>query len=221
MEPARYSPGRVQPRVFVAACPPDLLASGYSGYIFDWDGTLADSHTANFGSIRHALEQQGIDITADWFNMRTGLTSLELARTIGAERDISVDLPQAVRDRDEHYLRAMHSVKTIPPVLDALERFRMTGLPIALATGGGRKTVLPTVRALGLERHFDVIVTRDDVRSGKPSPDVFLEAARGLALDPTTCLVFEDSDQGLRAAREADMDAIDVRSFRADITDVR
>lgn len=77
----------------------------------------------------------------------------------------------------------------------------------------------PTLRALGLEQHFNAIVTRDDVRRGKPAPDIFLEAAHRLAVAPETCLVYEDSDQGLQAAVEAGMDAIDVRQFRAEIQD--
>lgn len=83
-----------------------------------------------------------------------------------------------------------------------------------MATGGSAAAVLPTMDALGLRSLFDVIVTRDDVGRGKPSPDDFMRAADLLRVRPPHCLLYEDSDEGLEAAAAAGMDAVDVRPLR-------
>ncbi|MEV4872808.1 HAD-IA family hydrolase [Streptomyces syringium] len=72
---------------------------------------------------------------------------------------------------------------------------------------------VPRLSATGLEGLFDVVVTREDVARGKPAPDLFTEAARRLGVRPARCLVVEDADEGLAAARAAGMDAVDVRPF--------
>jgi beta-phosphoglucomutase-like phosphatase (HAD superfamily) len=66
--------------------------------------------------------------------------------------------------------------------------------------------------ALGLREHFDVVVTADDVRRGKPHPEVYLRAAAGLGVDPSACVVFEDAVVGVQAARAAGMRVIGVTS---------
>jgi HAD superfamily hydrolase (TIGR01509 family) len=112
--------------------------------------------------------------------------------------------------RDELYLSRVHEVGTVADVV-AVPRSARPVRATALATGGERGTVLPTVEALGLADAFDTIVTRNDVSAGKPSPELFLLAADRLGIVPSACLVYEDSDEGLEAAHAAGMDAVDVR----------
>jgi len=86
-------------------------------------------------------------------------------------------------------------------------------LPMAVVSGGRRDNVLLTLESLGLRRFFAVILTADDPIPPKPAPDLFLEAARRLEAAPGLCLVFEDGDMGLEAARLAGMRVTDVRRF--------
>ena len=83
---------------------------------------------------------------------------------------------------------------------------------MAVASGGTREIVEATLTAVKLLDLFDAVVTIEDVGGrGKPAPDMFLEAARRLHTPPDQCTVFEDSDEGIEAARLADMTATDVR----------
>lgn len=132
-----------------------------------------------------------------------------VARRAGAEVDAGAVAPA----RDRNYLLRIAEVSEVRLVVDVL-RMEHLRRKTALATGGGAATVLPTVEALGLRPLFDVIVTRDDVVRGKPSPDLFLKAADLLGIGPARCIVYEDSDEGLEAAAAAGMDAIDVRPLR-------
>jgi beta-phosphoglucomutase-like phosphatase (HAD superfamily) len=83
-------------------------------------------------------------------------------------------------------------------------------LPMAVASGGTMEIVAATLRATNLLPLFDTVVTLDEVKRAKPEPDLFLEAARRLGVDPGHCLVFEDSREGLEAAQRAGMPAVDI-----------
>jgi HAD superfamily hydrolase (TIGR01509 family) len=82
--------------------------------------------------------------------------------------------------------------------------------PMAVASGGPAAIVEPSLKATGLASIFDTVVRFDDVGRAKPEPDLFLEAARRLGVTPERCLVFEDSLQGIEAARRAGMHVADV-----------
>jgi HAD superfamily hydrolase (TIGR01509 family) len=84
-------------------------------------------------------------------------------------------------------------------------------LPLAVASGGYRDTITRTLDQLGIRGWFDAIVTAEDTPRHKPEPDVFLEAAERLDVAAHGCVVFEDTDIGLEAARRAGMVGIDVR----------
>ena len=84
---------------------------------------------------------------------------------------------------------------------------------MAVATGGTRAICTKTLASLDLLKHFQEIVTADDVKHGKPAPDIFLEAARRIGVPPGQCVAFEDADLGVRAARDAGMRVVDVRGW--------
>jgi sugar-phosphatase len=89
------------------------------------------------------------------------------------------------------------------------------GVPRAVATSASRQDVESLLSEIGVRGYFDVVVTADDVRWGKPNPEVYLRAAEGLGLPPRRCLVFEDSIVGIHAARNAGMRVIGVATAHA------
>ncbi|MFD0567096.1 HAD family hydrolase [Kitasatospora saccharophila] len=118
-----------------------------------------------------------------------------------------------VAECGERYLDHLAAVTEIAAVT-ALARELSGRVPLAVASGGTRRTVEATLRHLGLDGLFARVVTRDEVERGKPAPDIFLLAARQLGVDPAACVVLEDADSGLLAARRAGMAAVDVRGGR-------
>jgi HAD superfamily hydrolase (TIGR01509 family) len=86
-----------------------------------------------------------------------------------------------------------------------IARLREDGIPMALATSAPKPNVTHTLEELSLTDAFPVIVRGDEVARGKPAPDVFIEAARRLGVDPADCLVFEDAPMGIEAAQAAGM----------------
>ena len=100
----------------------------------------------------------------------------------------------------------------IDPVIRIASAYRGK-LPIAVASGGYRDTITRTLDQLGVRDWFDATVTAEDTARHKPEPDVFLEAAHRLGASATGCVVFEDTDIGLEAARRAGMRGVDVRGW--------
>ncbi|HMR50331.1 MAG TPA: HAD family phosphatase [Arachnia sp.] len=189
----------------------------YRALIFDWDGTLANSHTANYEAFAQIMRARGVEIGRAWFNQRTGLSTADMAVAAVEPYGLILgvlDLDQIKRERDRAYLERLATVEPITETVDVLLRHRRR-VKTAIASGGQAGTLLPTARAIGLDTFVDRIVTLDDTGVGKPAPDIFLTAARLLGVEPRDCLVYEDSDEGLAAADAAGMDSIDIRGITA------
>ena len=84
---------------------------------------------------------------------------------------------------------------------------------MAVASGGQRRIVRRTLGIIGVVEWFDAVVGAEDTQRHKPEPDVFLEAARRIGVDPEACVVFEDTEMGLEAGRRAGMHTVDVRPW--------
>ncbi|MFM9462720.1 HAD family hydrolase [Streptomyces scabiei] len=187
----------------------DLNLDEYEALIMDWDGTMVDSQPLNYRCLAEALRGHDVDLPEAWYRERLG-TSVD-----GLLGELGVAVPLAdILDRcGELIIRDLPSLKPFETVVGWVERARARGLPCAVASGGGGAVVRAGISATGMSRLFDTVVTREDAERGKPAPDLFLEAARRLRVPPQRCLVVEDAEEGLVAARAAGMDVVDVRPY--------
>lgn len=194
----------------------DMSKFSCEGLIFDCDGTLADTAPFHYESLRAALEEQGIDLPRDWYFARVGLSRAVLLREFEQAFAASFD-PVAIAETSEAiYAEIAGGVREISLIANIAREHRGR-VPMAVASGGQRQLVMKTLTVTGLLPLFDHVVTVEDVGEGKPSPALFLEAARRLGIAPPDCLVFEDSDEGIEAARRAGMPSVDVREAMTDV----
>lgn len=143
-----------------------------------------------------------------------GVPTLKIAAMLLAEQGLPFDPAVVAHEKEQAVLRRFHEVRPIPAVVEIARQRRASG-KIAIASGGGRAMVERTLRTIGLIDWFPVIVAAEDTTRHKPEPDVFLEAARRLDVAPEACVVYEDTDLGLEAARRAGMRGVDVRPLYA------
>jgi beta-phosphoglucomutase family hydrolase len=181
--------------------------------IFDCDGTLADTMPAHFAAWTITLKQYGLSFPEELFYDWGGVPSDRIARRLGEEQRVPVDAEQIAREKEAAFLRCIHTVRPVPEVLKVAHRYRGL-LPMAVASGGFRPVITRILQHLEILNWFAAVVTAEDTVRHKPEPDVFLEAARRLEVEPANCVVFEDTDLGLEAARRAGMRGIDVRPMR-------
>jgi len=186
-------------------------AEPFSALIFDCDGTLAETAPLHYHACSKAMATFGAVMPRPWYLARLGLSLVGLMAAFEADFGVRLD-PQAVRlAAVPFYAGGFDKVREITAVTAVARRY--TGrVPLAVASSGNRDNVRNTLRALGLAGLFAAVVTIEDVGRGKPAPDLFLEAARRLRVPPAACVVFEDTDEGLQAARRAGMAAKDVRT---------
>ena len=176
-----------------------------TAFVFDLDGTLVDSVYQHVLAWREALERAGIELSV-WrihrkVGMSGGLFANALLRETGRE----------VTDEDAALLRRLHAeayaaraaqVRPLPGAVDLLRRLTAGEVPWAIATSSYRESSGPTMRMLEVPDGVPII-TRDLVQHAKPDPDLFLHAARELAVDVEDCVVVGDSVWDLLAARRA------------------
>jgi HAD superfamily hydrolase (TIGR01509 family) len=174
--------------------------------ILDFDGLIVDTETPIFEAWRAAFARRGQELRlSEWqhalgtyrgFDARARLSEL-----LGEEVDAEA-LEEEVRGP---YLQACEAQPVLPGVLALLEEAGRYRLGTAVASSATRGWVLGWLGKHGIRGLFDGVFGREDVAQVKPAPDLFLLAARRLGVPPVSCLVFEDSPNGVRAARAAGM----------------
>lgn len=182
----------------------------YAALIFDCDGTLADTMPAHFAAWIAALHSLGADISEKRFYELGGVPSAAIIEILNEENGYTLDVARTVEEKERRYVEGLHQAQEIKAVTD-IARANKGKVPMAVASGGLRHIVTRTLDTLGLTPLFDTVVTADDVVRGKPSPDMFLLAAERLGVVAKDCVVYEDGEPGILAARAAGMRVVDVR----------
>jgi HAD superfamily hydrolase (TIGR01509 family) len=183
-------------------------------FIFDLDGTLADTMPVHFGVWQVVAERYGLVFPEDRFYSLGGVPTPRIASLLIEEAGLALDPVALAAEKELTYVDGLASgalsVRPIEAIISIARERRGQG-PLAIASGSSRRLVTLTLASLGITDWFGAVVAAEDTARHKPEPDVFLEAARRLGVQPTRCTVYEDTDLGLESARRAGMRGIDVR----------
>jgi HAD superfamily hydrolase (TIGR01509 family) len=182
--------------------------------IFDLDGTLLDSMPLHFLAWKEICrEKLGYDFTEEFFYAHAGSSSDKIFQDI-KEVTGKEFIPHDLAKEKEHLYetKMIHKLTVVQPVVDIVIAYHDI-LPKAIGTGSPSEGFWKAIRAMGLDKYFDILVSKEDVPHPKPAPDTFLRCAELMGVDPKVCQVFEDGDPGLQAARTAGMIATDIRPF--------
>ncbi len=190
------------------------LKPGTRGLIFDLDGTLVDSMPLHFEAWKSACERFGATMTPAFLKDHAGIPGWDIAEIVIRQAGLTgkVTSDMILNAKQEEFDKHRHSLKPVEPVAAIVKKYSGI-LPMAIGTGGHRKTVDETLETIGFSNFFDAIVTANDVKLFKPHPETFLRCAELMKVPPEKTLVFEDSDLGLEAARKAGMTGVDVRGW--------
>jgi beta-phosphoglucomutase family hydrolase len=176
----------------------------YSAFIFDCDGTLADTMALHFQAWQRAFRPHNFEFDEALYYSLGGVPARELIELLNERYKVSLPVAQIVDAKHAAYDELAGLSKPIEAVV-AIARSHAGKLPMAVASGGARRSVTRTLAAIGLENFFDVVITSEDVTRGKPDPEPFLTAAKRMNVSPDACVVFEDADPGIEAAIAAGM----------------
>jgi len=184
--------------------PLELPPGNFAAYIFDCDGTLADTMPTHYRAWQAALGKYAEKFSEAMFYELGGTPTSRIVEILNERHGLTLPVAETVAHKEAVFLELSPGIAAIEPVVAIAKAFAGRK-PMAVASGGHRRIVLNTLRALGIVELFDTIVTSEDYRRGKPSPDPFLEAALRMNVAPEQCLVFEDTATGIAAAKAAGM----------------
>ncbi|MEU9980683.1 HAD family phosphatase [Streptomyces sp. NPDC050856] len=180
--------------------------------IFDLHGTLVDSEPNYYEAGRRLLADHGV--TGFTWRRHTdfiGIGTRETLEILKAEYGLAAPVEELLAGKNHHYLRlARAGTAVFPRMREFVERLHREGMPIAVASGSSRGAIEAVLGGTGLDAYVTTVVSAEEVERGKPAPDVFLEAARRLGVEPARCVVVEDAPPGAAAAHAAGMRCVAV-----------
>lgn len=186
-----------------------LPERAFSAYIFDCDGTIADSMPLHFLAWREALGEWGCQFNEEQFYRWGGVPTEEIIARLNQQQSLSMPVVDVATRKEDLYYARLPLLKAVPEVVEHIDA--QHGLiPFAVVSGSTRESVTASLEAVGLLDRFDTLVCAGDYAKSKPDPEPFLLAASRLGVAPSACLVFEDTDLGIQAATAAGMASVKV-----------
>ena len=182
------------------------------GLIFDCDGTLANTMPLHWRAWQLITQRHNLHFPEDRFYALGGVPSRDILKMLSEEQGRPLDQLAVAHEKEEAYLPFMGEVEPIHAVVEIAKEHHGK-IPMAVASGGTQKIICQVLEHLNIRQLFDAVVTSEMVKNQKPAPDIFLEAARRIGVDPKFCRAYEDTDLGMRAIRDAGMEAVDVREL--------
>ena len=182
------------------------------GLVFDCDGTLADTMPLHWRAWQLISQRHHLDFPIDRFYSLGGVPSRDILKMLAAEQGLALDHVAVAHEKEEAYLPLMAEVEPIHVVVE-IARENFGKIPMAVASGGTQSIIVAVLEHLKIRHFFNAVVTSEMVVNQKPAPDIFLEAARRIGVDPRFCRGYEDTDLGMQAIRSAAMEAVDVRTL--------
>ncbi|NDV61741.1 HAD family phosphatase [Puniceicoccales bacterium CK1056] len=182
----------------------------YLGYIFDCDGTLADTMPLHLRAWNYGLKaaNSGLELDGHSFMSVAGMALEQTIKHWNETHSLQIDAEVVMREKNDYFKRHHEEIDPIIPVLEFARSCKASGAAVSVASGGERPDVLETLRLICMDGFFPVITTAEDVKHSKPAPDLFLLAAEKMGIAPADCLVIEDSLLGIEAADTAGMDSV-------------
>ncbi len=185
------------------------------GLIFGLDGTLADTMPLHFEAWTAAGKDFEVEITPFMIKAMAGIPTVQSVVRLNESYGWSLDPMLFKKQKDLHYRRIKEEkgkFDIIVPTYNLAKEYK-DKLPMTVGTGSARPNAIETLRDLGIIDWFQGIVSGDDVEHHKPYPDTFLQCADIMSVAPNKCLVLEDGDLGIMAAKNAGMEVLDIREF--------
>ena len=182
------------------------------GLVFDCDGTLADTMPLHWRAWQVIATKYKLHFPQDRFYALGGVPSRDILQMLAKEQGVTLDHIQAAHEKENVYLPLMAQVEPIHAVVE-IAKANYGKIPMAVASGGTQPIIVQVLEHLKIRHLFGAVVTSEMVTNQKPAPDIFVEAARRISVDPKFCRGYEDTDLGMQAIRSAGMEAVDVRSM--------
>jgi beta-phosphoglucomutase family hydrolase len=181
----------------------------FAAYLFDCDGTIADSMPLHYIAWKKALAEWNCTFDERLFYSWGGTPVAEIVSWLNQKQGLKMPVEGVSSRKEQLYMELLPQLKAIPEVVEHIEA-QHGRIPFAVVSGSTRDSVTASLTSLQLLNKFDALVCADDYQKSKPDPEAFLLGATKLGISPEACLVFEDTDMGIQAATAAGMASVKV-----------
>jgi len=188
-----------------------IPAGDFRAYLFDCDGTVADSMPLHYVAWTKALAEWNCPFDEDLFYACGGKPPVEIISTLNKMHGLNMPAAIVAEHKENFYFELLPALKPVPEVVEIIHAGQGL-LPFAVVSGSTRESIVKSLTTLNLLDRFDLLVGAEDYMHSKPAPDAYLIAAQRLGIDAKHCLVFEDTGIGIQAATAAGMASVRVPS---------
>ncbi len=180
------------------------------GVIFDMDGVISDTQKMHASVEEKLLKKYGIEMNSDEITEKyAGMPDKEFFEKIFKDHKVSVNVEEIIREKWNEMMRiAKNNISPIPGAIELIKQLKENGFKLAVASSSPHNFIELVLSKLKIKKEFDVVVSAEDVKFGKPNPEIFLLASKKLNLNPSECVVIEDGINGIIAAKRAEMKCI-------------
>jgi HAD superfamily hydrolase (TIGR01509 family) len=186
-----------------------LPDGSFSAYLFDCDGTIADSMPLHYLAWKKALGEWHCEFDEKIFYEWGGMPVVEIISTLNQRHGLTLPVETVARRKESLYFELLPQLKAVPEVLEHIKATHGR-IPFGVVSGSTRESVVASLASLQLLDRFETLVCAGDYKKSKPDPEAFLLGAKRLGVAPERCLVFEDTEMGILAAEAAGMASVKV-----------
>ena len=186
-----------------------LPDGSFGAYLFDCDGTIADSMPLHYLAWKKALAEWNCEFEEDLFYEWGGMPVAEIIYTLNEKHRLTMPVETVSRRKESLYFELLPQLKAVPEVLEHITAGHGR-IPFAVVSGSTKESVVASLLSLKLLDRFEIFVCAGDYQKSKPDPEAFLLAAARLGMAPERCLVFEDTEIGIQAAKAAGMASVKI-----------
>lgn len=186
--------------------------------IFDMDGVIIDSEPIYFKVANEIFHELGIRVSEEEIHSYVGTTSKNMWSKIKQKHGLDCPVGDLIKmeiDNYIDYLLYKEDIKPIDKVTDFIEDLHKNNIKLALASSAARLSIKIIVKKFKLEDYFKIRISGEEIKNGKPAPDIFLHASDYLDAKPDECVVVEDSTNGVKAAKAAGMKCIGYKNINS------
>ena len=178
--------------------------------IFDMDGVLLDSEPMHQEIIYETFQLKGIPFDKAYIQTLTGMSAFPMWEKVKRDAQRTESVEELMQFHRDYFFKRLPEMKVplVPHVKEVLEKFKNEGKHLSLASSSGRKLIDIFTQQTNITHYFEVIMSGDDVQYSKPNPEIFLKVAQWYHLPATQFTVIEDSTNGVKAAKSANMRCI-------------
>lgn len=184
------------------------MKNNIKAVIFDMDGVITDTQPLHNKTNAEVLQSYGIPLTEEDLSKFAGIPNKEIFPDLFKKYNIKSDPNKAVLEKWRLITKRTKKVRPISGVLNFIKNLHGNNFKLALASSSTENFINHILNSLKIKHFFTIIINGDEIKKGKPNPDIFLKAAEKLNVSPLNCLVLEDSPNGIKAAKSAGMKCI-------------